>query len=189
MITKTCLGFSATIVVAATIAELEILSRLVLNLRTILLLNLIAGMSGLIVFIAARALKARKGETSPEDRAKGALDLDYHPLHFLRELNYWGAIATIVASVSCVVIVFSFLMKPKVTVNARNVAPQATAPVKFPPMQIQGIVLREALSSVMIDHKIYFLGDYIGDVRVVAIDKDSVTLELSGQTNVLVLPK
>lgn len=55
--------------------------------------------------------------------------------------------------------------------------------------QIQGIVLRESQSSVMIDSKIYFIGDEIGGARVVAIDQENVTLELAGQTNVLTLRK
>ncbi len=62
-------------------------------------------------------------------------------------------------------------------------------PVNFPPLRIQGIVLRESQPSVMINSKIYFIGDEIGGARVVAIDRESVTLELAGQTNVLTLRK
>jgi len=189
MITKTCLGFSTTVAVVCSIAEVEVLSRTVASLRTLLLLNLIVGVSGVIVFFCARLPNASQRKTSPESRAMEKLDSDCHPLHFLREWTYWGAIVALVSFISCVAIVCSFLMKPKVNATARSAAPPPSAPVKFPPMRIQGIVVRGLQSSVMIDGKIYFLGDYIGDVRVVAIDEESATLELAGQTNVLVLPK
>jgi hypothetical protein len=41
--------------------------------------------------------------------------------------------------------------------------------------------------SSVINNEIYFVGDHIGDARVVAINRGSVTLELAGQTNVLTI--
>jgi hypothetical protein len=41
----------------------------------------------------------------------------------------------------------------------------------------------------MISGKTLFVGDKLGDLRVVAIDKESATLVGGGQTNVLSLPE
>jgi hypothetical protein len=41
----------------------------------------------------------------------------------------------------------------------------------------------------MIGGKTLFVGDKLGDLRVVAIDKESATLVGAGQTNVLSLPE
>ena len=183
MITKTCLGFSTTVVVASAIAEWAIVSHLVVSLRTALLFNLFAGASGLIVFFLAWIPKNRRRRTDPEYQKQEIFNLDYHPLGFFHEATYWGAITFIVMGITSVIPVYG-LIKPKVNVVARSIAPPPV-PVKFPPMELQGIVLRGLRSSAMIDGKIYFLGDHIGAVRVVAIDKESVTLELSGQTNML----
>ena len=41
----------------------------------------------------------------------------------------------------------------------------------------------------MISGRTVFIGDKLGDLRVVAIDKDSATLAGAGQTNILSLPE
>ena len=161
----------------------------IMSLRTALFWNLIVGVSALVIFLSAWALKGRQRETGPEDGTREKLDLRHHPLHFFCELTYWGTILALVTSISCVVVVCSSLMQTKVNARVTNPSPPPNAPVKFPSMRLQGVVLRGSQSSVMIDGKIYFLGDYIRDIRVVAIDAESATLELSGQTNILVLPK
>ncbi len=168
-------------------AEREVLSRLIASARTVLLFNLVVGVSGLVVFYLASVPKVRRRRTDPEYRKREMHNVDYHPLHFFREATYWGTVTFLVMAISSVIPAYS-LTRPKVKVAAKTVA-LPPSPVKFPPMQIQGIVLRGPQSSVMIEGKIYFIGEHIGDVRVVAIDKESVTLELSGQSNVLYLPK
>lgn len=56
-----------------------------------------------------------------------------------------------------------------------------------PPLKLKAILYRPSNPSVLINTKTLFLGDRIGDARVIAIDRESVTLLSKGQTNVLTL--
>jgi hypothetical protein len=60
-------------------------------------------------------------------------------------------------------------------------------PPKPAPLKLQVIVYRPGHASAMISGKTVFVGDRVGECRVVAIDKDSATLVGAGQTNVLSL--
>jgi len=64
-------------------------------------------------------------------------------------------------------------------------APQP--PPKFPALKLQGIFYRPADPSVMINGKTLFLDDQIQGVTVADIQPATVTLVLSGQTNILTL--
>ena len=76
-----------------------------------------------------------------------------------------------------------------VTVTAVPPAPVSTPqpPVRFPPLRLQSIFYRPASPSVIINGKTLFVTDEINGVTVADIQASSVTLVLSGQTNVLTL--
>jgi len=52
---------------------------------------------------------------------------------------------------------------------------------------LQAIVYSSTRPSAMIGGRTLFVGDKLGDMRVLAIDRDSATLAGLGQTNVLTL--
>jgi hypothetical protein len=62
-------------------------------------------------------------------------------------------------------------------------------PPKPAPLRLQAIIFSPKRPSAMISGKTLFVGDKLGDLRVVAIDQDSATLAGAGQTNVLSLPE
>ncbi|HWN94075.1 MAG TPA: hypothetical protein VNT99_03495 [Methylomirabilota bacterium] len=70
-------------------------------------------------------------------------------------------------------------------------APVSTAasrtPAQFPPLRLQSIFYRPSSPSVMINGKTLYVTDEINGVLVADIQPSSVTLVLSGQTNVLTL--
>ena len=68
-------------------------------------------------------------------------------------------------------------------------APAITAPPppKPAPLRLQAIIFNPKRPSAMIGGKTLFVGDKVGDLRIVAIGKDSATLAGGGQTNVLSL--
>jgi hypothetical protein len=68
-------------------------------------------------------------------------------------------------------------------------APAITAlpPPKPAPLRLQAIIFNPKRPSAMIGGKTLFIGDKLGNLRVVAIGKDSATLAGAGQTNVLSL--
>lgn len=74
--------------------------------------------------------------------------------------------------------------------NATTAAPPIATvppPVKWPSFKLQGIFYRPPRSSVMLNKQTVFMDDVIDGAKVVEIGPQSVTLVLSGQTNVLTL--
>ena len=72
---------------------------------------------------------------------------------------------------------------------AKTAALAPPPPPKPAPLRLQAIVFNPRRPSAMISGKTLFVGDKLGDLRVVAIDKESATLVGGGQTNVLSLPE
>ena len=66
-----------------------------------------------------------------------------------------------------------------------DAAPQT--PVTFPPLRLQSIYYKPSNPSVMINGRTLYLNEEIQGVTVAGIDPSSVTLVLSGRTNVLTL--
>jgi len=57
------------------------------------------------------------------------------------------------------------------------------------PLRLEGIMFQPANPAVIIGGKTLFVGDQLGQWRVIAITKDSATLAGGGQTNILTLPQ
>jgi hypothetical protein len=57
--------------------------------------------------------------------------------------------------------------------------------VELPPLEIEGITINGARSSVLINGQVLFVGDSIGKVVVVSIDGRDVVVEMEGRTNLL----
>ena len=69
--------------------------------------------------------------------------------------------------------------------NSAAIAP----PPKLAPLRLQAIIFSPKRPSALISGKTLFIGDKLGDSRVVAIDQESATLVGGGRTNVLSLPE
>jgi hypothetical protein len=76
---------------------------------------------------------------------------------------------------------------PAPSANVAAVAPSVSLPVEFPTLKLQGIYYRMTKSSVLINGQHLYVGDSLGNVKIVAIDRQSVTLEYKGQKKVLAL--
>jgi len=77
---------------------------------------------------------------------------------------------------------------PIVESSSTNVqAPVEPPKPAFPPVRLQGIFYRPRRPSVMINSKTVAVGDKLGSVKVLAITRDSVTLQWNGETKVLTL--
>ena len=68
-----------------------------------------------------------------------------------------------------------------------TIAALAAEPPKPPPLRLQAIVYNPKRPSAVINGKTLFLGEKIGDARLVAIDQESATLLCGGKTNTLTL--
>ncbi len=72
--------------------------------------------------------------------------------------------------------------------NAIVVVPEKpAAKPEFPEMRLQGIFFRVNKPSVLINSRTLFINDKVDGVRVIAIDRQSVTLEFSGERKILTL--
>jgi len=71
--------------------------------------------------------------------------------------------------------------------NATAIAP--APPPKAAPLRLQAIVFDPKRPSALISGKTVFIGDKLGDARVMGIDRDSATLVGAGRTNILTLPE
>jgi len=77
---------------------------------------------------------------------------------------------------------------PAPAIQDKSATVHADAPSEArPPEKLQAIVFDPKRPSAIISGKSVFVGDKIGDLRVVAITQESVTLVGGGQTNLLVL--
>src|SRR5437660_631908 len=99
-----------------------------------------------------------------------------HPLIFLTSLRYWGMI---------LIVSTAGLYSLNALRQPRAVVAPAKAVAVFPPLELQGLVLNGAKSSALINGKVLFVGEGIGDVQLVAVDQEHATVALEGQTNVL----
>ena len=57
----------------------------------------------------------------------------------------------------------------------------------FPKLKLQGIYFRRTNPSVLINGRTLFVGDRVDGARVVTVDRQTVMMEFSGQTNLLTL--
>jgi hypothetical protein len=83
--------------------------------------------------------------------------------------------------------------KPKVELaaqtNAGKIDLKQTRQVTFPAVKLQGVTQRGTNSSALIDGRTYFLGEMVGNARLIAIFATSVVLELQGEMHSLTLPR
>jgi len=64
-------------------------------------------------------------------------------------------------------------------------SPPPPAPVEFPRLKLQGIIWNTKDPVAIIDGKSYGVGDSVGGVKVKAVERDRVLVELAGATNTL----
>ncbi len=133
-----------------------------------------------------RAQRASSGSNSDEDSS------GEEPF-ILFNLAYWGVII-IMFGVIIVFIVPTFHKKAEKVVarvppRVTNVvaAPTNREPVA-PTFKLQGLVYRKSNSSILIEGRTYFIGDTIGDAKIIAIGTNTATIDWHGKEVVLHAP-
>jgi len=128
-----------------------------------------------IAVVGAGSFSWLLGQLTERKKAKSD-----HPLIFLSSLRYWGMIL-IVSTAG----LYSLNMLRRS--QPAPVVAQAKASVDFPPLDLEGVVCNGARSSALINGRVLFIGDGIGDVQLVAVDEGHATVALEGQKKVLTL--
>jgi hypothetical protein len=118
----------------------------------------------------------------------------------LVNLEYWGSILTIFGIIVIFIVPYKKVearaVAARTNVPPREVvvaptngppAPPPPKPVIFPPVKLQGIAYRQDRASALLNGRTYFVGDYIGEVKVISISPTNAVLELEGQQRELLL--
>lgn len=72
---------------------------------------------------------------------------------------------------------------------SKSVAVAPPPAPKWPPLKLQAIVFDPKRPSVLINGATLFVGEKLGELQVVAIDRESATLVCAGGTNILTMPR
>jgi hypothetical protein len=136
--------------------------------------------------------------------AQGSLpeaERDTDPTHgepfMLFNLAYWGVMLAIFSAIIVVIVPTPPIKeKPKVEVAARTtnkpvqVAVTPPPPLTNPPaFKCQGVVIRDATRSALINGRTYFIGEVLGEAKLIAIETNKAVLEWRGIQVVLPAPR
>jgi hypothetical protein len=203
--TRCRIGFLICIVAILAIGGSEVLNRIdALNRNSTLVCTAI-GILGFLFWIMGRLSKGKRAQLNQEghqeDHQEGqdapveqpAAD---HPLAFLKSKGYWGVILVLLAAaLSCLTTHPS--EEPVFTVRARPRPRPSPSPsititnerpaVTFPPLELQGLIVNGEKSSALINGRVLRIGEDLNNVVLVAVDPEYATVELEGQTKVLLL--
>jgi hypothetical protein len=127
--------------------------------------------------------RLNKNETERADEIETA-----RPPGFARRSESWGLIFMLAAgAVSPFIATYS--PQPVVVARARPSASitNAAPAIVFPPLNLQGITFQGQKSSALINGRVLFAGEGIGNVRIVTIEASRVIVEMDGQTKTLSL--
>lgn len=122
----------------------------------------------------------------------------------LFNLAYWGIMFAIFSAILVVIMPKPHVLEPaKVEVAARTSAPPvvrtsapppvaavpAPPPTKPPKLKFQGVVIRDSTRSALINGRTYFVGDWVGEAKLISVDTDKAVLIWNGTEVVLPAPK
>jgi hypothetical protein len=195
--TRCRIGFLICVVAILAIGGSEALNRIdALNRNSTLVCTAI-GILGFLFWIMGRLSKGKRVQLNQEGPdapvEQPAAD---HPLAFLKSKGYWGVILVLLAAaLSCLTTHPS--EEPVFTVRARPRPRPSPSPsititnerpaVTFPPLELQGLIVNGEKSSALINGRVLYLGEGLSNVVLVAVDPEYATVELEGQTKVLLL--
>ena len=156
---------------------------------------------GALLLVVGRLVNTRIRESR-----RGEEDESVQGPFLLVNLEYWGLILTLFGII--VIFIAPYKKAEARAVAARTNAPAATRmasprtnesasagtnapaapkPVKFPPLKLQGITYRQTRSSALLNGRTYFVGDWVGDARLIAIGPTNAVLEMQGEQRELLL--
>jgi hypothetical protein len=196
--TKAWSGFLIALVPVIAVGGKEAITRIGVLNRNEAVACLALGLVGLLSWLSGRLGEGKRAPRSQDQDAPVEQAAGENPLAFFKCLKFLGAILILSAAIlSCLA---ASRRTPVLSVQARpqprligitNVATitSETPKVSFPPLVLQGIVVNGAKSSAVINGQVLCIGEGLGNVVLVAVHPEYVTVELQGQTKWLALRK
>ncbi|MBE0540178.1 MAG: hypothetical protein IH623_02225 [Verrucomicrobia bacterium] len=185
---RTRLGFSLGVLALGVLGEFVVFTQAEFIRQNGMLASGGVAMLGMAIWLAGHVQERSSSHIKPASGLKGQYQEVDHPLACFGNLKYWGRMLLLLAGVSGLITLY-FQRPADLAVAARLVTRQVAAPrdepFTFPPMLLQGIVDLPGRPSAVINGRTYFIGDYIGKVRVAEIHQESVQLIHEDQTNLL----
>lgn len=195
--TKSQTGFLVALVGIVTIGGKEAITHIGVLNRNEAIACIALGVAGFLSWLSGRLFEGKRVQPSQDPNAPADEAATENPLAFFMSLKFWGVVLILSAAIlSCFAAtrrrpVMELRARPpaSVVVNITNVvtvtneAPKAT----FPPLELQGLVVNGAKSSAVINGQVLAIGERIGDVVLVAVNPEYVTVGLEGQVKWLVL--
>ena len=124
---------------------------------------------------------------------------DERRVNWLCDFRYWGPMLSVLGGVTLCIqtlpddVAFVRRLlgldsgKKAVAVARAAPPPVPQAPVIFPSVKIQGIVIRDARSAVIVKGRTYLVGDQIDGATIKEITRETVTLEKSSEVKIISL--
>ncbi len=180
------LGISVVVIAGFSVAAAELLVGRPLFEEHRGHLAVALGALGLLAWFIGRCLAQQRAEYESTAHKK---------VTWLFDLRYWGKMLIVWGGI---ILCIQTLADDEAFVRrllgmeggkkavARAAAPKASS-VIFPSLKIQGIIIRDARSAVIVNGNSYLVGDRIGDVTVKEITRDAVTLEKLNEVKIISL--
>ena len=184
IVTKVRAGFSIAILMALMIVEMVFTTGIDIRQRRGATICIALGLAGFLVWATSgfgRAKRDRPRTDQQPPAGEPALEDTISPF---KSRGYWGVMIMLSAVMLAALSAFRYV-RPEF----KPIASMPEQAVTFPPLNLQGVIVHGTKSSALINGQVLFVGDYIGSVRLVAVDTGHATVELDGQTNVLLVPK
>jgi hypothetical protein len=116
----------------------------------------------------------RKNLTQTEDAPNEQAPAE-HPFAFLKSLKSWGIILILSAGLLLTFSVYTPVKAGPLSPTVHRVTNNIPT-ISFPAMELQGITVNGSKSSALINGRVLFIGEGIGNTRIVAIEPEHVRL-------------
>jgi hypothetical protein len=172
ILTKVRSGFSIAIFLILVIGEMVAATGIDIRQRQGAIICIALGLAGLLIWATSGFGKAKPAEPATDQEAPVGQPAQEHPLAPFMSRRYWGTMLMLAAVALAAVSAYRYAEpkpiapKPKPAVAVPPPEPAVT----FPPLKLDGLIVHGTQSSALINGQVLLLGEYIGNVRLVAVD-------------------
>ncbi len=187
-ITKARLGFAVAIGVGAGLLNAAIFFHYEALRRNVDVFCLVAAAVGFLAWLAGGLFERKRAQVNPLPLPGAEAIGPDRPLTVSGAFEYWGFIL-IVSTGPLFALNAAPGRKPLAVAPPLLVKAKAKPAVVFPSLELRGLTRNGTRSSAIINGQVIFIGEGIGDVVLLAVEDEQVTVGLGDQTKVLVLRK